>query len=62
MNIRSFYRSIYLYFYENIQSKVGNFDGNFVVIGGDFNLVQEISLDYYNYTFIGNPKARKIVL
>lgn len=49
-------------FYENIQSKVENFYGDFVVIGGDFNLVQETSLDYHNYKLIGNPKARKIVL
>lgn len=31
-------------FYENIQSKVENFYGDFVVIGGDFNLVQETRL------------------
>lgn len=42
--------------------KVENFYGDFVVIDGYFNLVQNTSLDYYNYKLIGNPEARKIVL
>lgn len=46
-------------FYENIQSKVESFYGDFVVIAGDFNLVQETSLDYYNYKLIGNPKSKE---
>lgn len=46
-------------FYENIQSKVEHFFGDFVVIGGDFNFVKETSLDYYNYKLIGNPKSKE---
>jgi hypothetical protein len=38
------------------------FCGDFVIIGGDFNLVQDSYLYYNNYKHIGNPISRKIVL
>lgn len=45
-------------FFKNIHSRVEQFYGDFVVIGGDFNLVQDTSLDYNNYKHIGKPKAK----
>lgn len=44
-------------FYEKVHRSVEQFYWDFVVIGGDFNLVQDTSLDYNNYKHIGNPKA-----
>lgn len=40
---------------------VENFHWDFVVTGGDFNLVQDTFLDYNYYNHIGNLKARKLV-
>lgn len=48
-------------FYENIQNKLNNID-NYVILGGDFNLVINPSIDYYNYKTINNPKAREVVI
>jgi exonuclease III len=49
-------------FYEKLQNIIELFCGDFVIISGDLNLVQDSYQDYDNYKHIGNPKSRKIVL
>ena len=48
-------------FYLEIQQKLNNIN-NYCIIGGDFNLVLNPALDYYNYRNINNPNARDMVL
>lgn len=47
--------------YENISDIISNLSNN-VIIVGDFNLVLDPSIDYFNYLHINNPKARQVVL
>ena len=49
-------------FFRNISDIVSDFQGDFVLIGGDFNLIQDQQIDSYNYVNINNPKARESVL
>jgi exonuclease III len=49
-------------FYRNISDIISNFNGDFVIAAGDFNLVQDTNLDYYNYNYINNKRARQVVL
>ena len=49
-------------FFQSISNIIPNYNGDFVVIAGDFNLVQDPNLDYYNYNYINNKKARNTVL
>ena len=49
-------------FYENIFNVIDKFTGDFVILGGDFNLIQDATLDYSNYTNINNPNARNKLL
>lgn len=42
------------------RASVEQFYGDFVVIGGDFNLVQDISLDNNNYKHIGNQSQKNV--
>lgn len=48
-------------FFENISDIISNLSNN-VIIVGDFNLVLDPSIDYFNYLHINNPKARQVVL
>ena len=56
-----------LSFYNHISSKhnrsisFGN-EHDFTMITGDFNLVQDPLIDYYNYKHVNNPAARREVL
>ena len=43
----------------NTITQFGNQD---IIVCGDFNLVQDPDLDYYNYLHINNPNARLKVL
>ena len=49
-------------FFQSISDIISNYDGEFVVTAGDFNLVQDPQLDYYNYNHVNNQKARTTVL
>ena len=50
-------------FFENIMTKVDSLNNsNPVIYCGDFNLVQDPSLDYHNYKSINNSKAREKLL
>lgn len=49
-------------FFVSLSELVDNFDGDFVIMAGDFNLVQDTTLDYYNYVNTNNKKARDVVL
>ena len=49
-------------FFQRLSSVIGEFHGDFIIMGGDFNLVQNIESDYYRYKHIGNQKAREVVL
>ena len=44
------------YFSLKISDIISDFNGDFVILAGDFNLVQDPSLDYYNYNCISNKK------
>lgn len=49
-------------FFQSLHSSIDEFQGDFIIIGGDFNLVQDKEIDYYKYKHTGNPKAREVVL
>ena len=49
-------------FYENISRIINQYDGDFIIMGGDFNLVQNFSIDCSNYVNINNPNARNKLL
>ena len=49
-------------FYENIRDIFLEFDNDYFILCGDFNLTLNPSLDTCNYTGINNPKARSKVL
>ena len=45
-------------FYENVRNTFLEFDNEYFILCGDFNLTLNPSLDTYNYCGINNPKAR----
>ena len=49
-------------FYENIMNQIDTYTDESVILCGDFNLVQDPKLDYYNYKNINNLKAQKKIL
>ena len=49
-------------FFLKISEIISDFNGDFVILAGDFNLVQDPSLDYYNYKCINNKKSEKLSL
>ena len=49
-------------FYKNLQHKLSEFDNDFVIMCGDWNLVLNPEVDTHNYLHINNPKARQVVL
>ena len=49
-------------FVDFIRSTIEKFDSDFVIICGDWNLVQDPDVDYYNYNNLNNPRNRAAVL
>ena len=49
-------------FYENVRDVFLEFDNEYFILCGDFNLTLNPSQDTYNYCSINNPKARSKVL
>ena len=49
-------------FYRSLDEDIRDFHGDFIIIGGDFYLVQHTNLDYNNYKNINHQKSRDIVL
>lgn len=49
-------------FYNNLQHEVSEFDNEYVIMCGDWNLVLNPDVDTQNYLHINNPKARQVVL
>ena len=49
-------------FYNNMKEMIDNIGNPYCIICGDFNLVQNQTLDTYNYVNINNPKAKEAVL
>lgn len=49
-------------FFQSISDIILNFEGEFVVTAGDFNLVQNPNLDYFNFNHFINQKSRDTVL
>ena len=49
-------------FYDGIKRVVENLDNPHCILCGDWNLVQDQTLDTFNYFHVNNPKARKTVL
>ncbi|KAK3107474.1 hypothetical protein FSP39_015361 [Pinctada imbricata] len=49
-------------FYKNIDKYIDESEHDFMILTGDFNLVQDPEIDYYNYRNINNQRARDIVL
>ena len=49
-------------FYDQIRQDVIDFDNNFNIITGDFNLIMDPVSDCKNYIHVNNPKAREKVI
>ena len=49
-------------FFKRIMTIVENYKNTDLIFCGDFNLVQDTNLDYYNYKHINNKKARETLL
>jgi exonuclease III len=49
-------------FYETVQQQILDMEGDYDVLCGDWNLVQDYNIDCYNYKHQNNPHARKAVL
>lgn len=49
-------------FYDELSKVVMDIGINDIIIVGDFNLVMNAEIDYYNYLHLNNPKARDKVL
>ena len=49
-------------FFLKISGIISGYTGDFVILAGDFNFVQDPSLDYYNYNCSNNKKSREVVL
>ena len=45
-------------FYENIREYLLEFDNDYYIVCGDFNLALNPTLDTFNYSNINNPRAR----
>lgn len=48
-------------FFERICDILEEFDNEFVIICGDWNLTQDFNLDCYNYINHGHPRSRSVV-
>ena len=48
-------------FYNDLANEIKQINVDNIIIGGDFNLVLNPTLDYYNYKHINNPKAKEMV-
>lgn len=49
-------------FYDSLLEIINSFSNNNNILCGDFNIVQNMALDSYNYKSINNPKARDKLL
>ena len=49
-------------FYCSTSDHLSAFNGEFLIMAGNFNLVQEPALDYFNYNNANNPESRKALL
>ena len=49
-------------FFDDLVLKVNTFDNNSVIYCGDFNLVQDPKLDYFNYKQLNNVKSHNKIL
>lgn len=49
-------------FFLKVQEIIEEYDNEYVIICGDFNLVQNQELDTFNYLNVNNPNAKDIVL
>ena len=48
-------------FYGTLEESINEMGHEHVIIGGDWNLVLDFSLDYHNYKHFNNVKAQKEV-
>ena len=46
-------------FYTLLEKRIVEFDNPFVIMCGDWNVVQDFSLDTHNYIHMNNPKAKR---
>ena len=51
-----------LVFFNDLMIAADTYNNNYLIICGDFNLIQDPKLDYYNYKCINNKNAREKVL
>lgn len=49
-------------FFNNLKGIIEELQNDFVILTGDFNMVQDPNLDYFQYKNVNNPKARQEVL
>ena len=49
-------------FFEQLIGKAQQFNNNKLIMCGDYNCIQDVNLDYYNYKHINNKKAHEKIL
>lgn len=49
-------------FFPSVSDIISDFQGQFIIMAGDFNLVHDVGLDYFNYVNINYKRAREKVL
>ena len=50
-------------FYSQLSAYLENYDTDFTIVCGDWNMIQDTNLDTYNYTDnVNNPRAREAML
>ena len=49
-------------FYNKVSDIIDTYENQSVIVGGDYNLVQDFNIDTFNYVNINNPRAREKLL
>lgn len=49
------------YFFADLQQIIIDFENRHAIVCGDWNLVQDSTLDTYNYLHVNNPRAKQQV-
>lgn len=53
---------IQTFFFQLGSSIILNFQGKFIIMAGDFNIIRNVYLVYFYHTNVNNKRARKKVL
>lgn len=50
------------HFFENVCNLIENVGNDYVIVGGDWNVVQDVSKDVFRYRCVGRPRARRQIV